>query len=687
MQLSNRKKQILAILIREDAYVTAANISKELSVSRRTILRELASVEEWLNQQGIDLKKVTGKGMCITVDQDVRSELSKQLDHEKVDHTYTPYERQRKILLELLNASQPLKIFYFSHMLGVSEATVSYDLDKIDTWLASYHLNLIRKPGFGIVIEGRESNFRKAIIHLFNEYFDRGELLHLIKDDFIDQNTLYKKTSVKNTLLDVVGYSLLESIEEALKVSNALEAYQLADNAYASLVIHLSLAIKRLNNGENIHFNHQKLEEIKESREFEMGYKIAKAIESTFSIMIPDDEIGYIAMHLQGARLRLTRNNRLEIKVQDYEVIYLIEKLIQEMETITGYILVGNQQLVSGLINHFGPAIARIKQGVEIKNPLLEEMKVRYPLYFNSVSKAVKILEKHLQVLIPDDEIAYLTMHFAAAVESIKKNASSYWKVAIVCSTGIGSSKLLEARIKKQYKNMIIQSVLSSIELKKQDLSEIDLIISTVKVEVNKPIVVVSPLLLEEDMRRVENVLNSLTPLREDKESISKNINFVQKLNELSTITEAALEILNNYFILRVEKPSLDAFSQKAADYICFDCPKDELVDELKLREEKGITWFDEKKGRLLHCQSKVVNQLYFGFVLSNQNDYAAIMVGHSNLNIMTRKLLGHISLNLIENENWLHAVKLGDLEKSYNTLETIVQEYFESFLKGGSHA
>lgn len=84
--------------------------------------------------------------------------------------------------MDLLNAREPRKLFYYSNFLSVSEATISYDLDKIEDWLKAWDLNLLRKPGFGVVIEGREKDFRKAIIHLFNLYFDKGERLYLIQD-------------------------------------------------------------------------------------------------------------------------------------------------------------------------------------------------------------------------------------------------------------------------------------------------------------------------------------------------------------------------------------------------------------------------------------------------------------------------------------------------------------------------
>lgn len=49
-------------------------------------------------------------------------------------------------------------------------------------------------------------------------------------------------------------------------------------------------------------------------------------------------------------------------------------------------------------------------------------MKNRYGPYFNSVKAAIKVVEDALKIDIPEDEIGYLTMHFAAAVESIKRS-------------------------------------------------------------------------------------------------------------------------------------------------------------------------------------------------------------------------------------------------------------------------
>ncbi len=680
-QLSKRKKQMIDVLLKENDFISTTVISNALKVSRRTVLREIGDVEKWLSENGFTLSRITGKGIRLEVTKDKRLELKQLIENEKVLISYTPFERQRKLLLELLNATEPKKIYYFSAMLKVSEATISYDLDKIEEWLTSWHLELVRKPGYGIIVEGRESNFRKAIIFLFNEYFDRGDLLYLIRDEFIDGTNLLKKASIKKTLLDVIGYTMLESIEEIVKEAGVLEEYPFADSAYAALIIHMSLSIKRLSEGGSIHFDRQKLEAIEDSKEYELASKIVDLTSESFGLNIPDDEIGYIAMHIKGSRLRPGRKGQTEIKVHDYEVIYLIELLIKEMESLTGYQLVEDQHLLTGLINHFGPALSRIKQGVEIRNPLMNEMKNRYKTYYDYVSKAVKSIENHINISIPDDEVAYLTMHFTASVESIKKVVASPWKVAIVCSTGIGSSKLLEARVKKQYKNMTVVSVISSSEIGDYKNKGIDLFISTIAIKTSKvPYVVVSPLLLEEDMRRIEQILTTMVPLRQttdDKEAVG----FIDLLTELSYITEASQQLLNHFFIIKSKDNTIEAIMASATRYISMD-QAERLSLDLKIREDKGMTWFDHDNGRLLHCQSDAVSDIHFGFVLTDQEQYAAVMIGHLNLNIATRKLLGQISMNLLDNNKWLQLVKSNDIAGAYGVLEDIIRSYYKSLLQ-----
>ncbi|BDP78748.1 hypothetical protein EfmAA242_29760 [Enterococcus faecium] len=81
-------------------------------------------------------------------------------------------------------------------------------------------------------------------------------------------------------------------------------------------------------------------------------------------------------------------------------------------------------------------------------------------------------------------------------------------KVILVCSSGYGTSKLLEQRINNGFADMVeIEDVLSINELQDRKVTD-ELVISTIPIEnTNFPVIVVSPLMLGADVRKVKQYL------------------------------------------------------------------------------------------------------------------------------------------------------------------------------------
>ncbi len=78
----------------------------------------------------------------------------------------------------------------------------------------------------------------------------------------------------------------------------------------------------------------------------------------------------------------------------------------------------------------------------------------------------------------------------------------------LVCSSGYGTSKLLEQRINNGFADMVeIEDVLSINELQDRKVTD-ELVISTIPIEnTNFPVIVVSPLMLGADVRKVKQYL------------------------------------------------------------------------------------------------------------------------------------------------------------------------------------
>ena len=82
--LSSRADKIIRILARfpRSQPVTAAAISEELGLSRRSVLRELPAAEQWLTGHGFHLIRKPGSGLMLDEPPERRSALLELLGQE-----------------------------------------------------------------------------------------------------------------------------------------------------------------------------------------------------------------------------------------------------------------------------------------------------------------------------------------------------------------------------------------------------------------------------------------------------------------------------------------------------------------------------------------------------------------------------------------------------------------------------
>ncbi len=84
-------------------------------------------------------------------------------------------------------------------------------------------------------------------------------------------------------------------------------------------------------------------------------------------------------------------------------------------------------------------------------NPMTEQIKRDYFLLYMAVEEG---MEKFFPgLLFSDNEIAFIVLHFGSALEIKREEAKI--KALIVCSSGIGSSKMLASRLKKSFRKSV----------------------------------------------------------------------------------------------------------------------------------------------------------------------------------------------------------------------------------------
>ena len=127
----------------------------------------------------------------------------------------------------------------------------------------------------------------------------------------------------------------------------------------------------------------------------------------------------------------------------------------------------------------------------------LREIAKEYPFVVRAVSDSQYLLEDYAKRALSVAEVIYITMHVCAALER-KKNGETGIRVVLVCHGGVGSSKLLAAKLKNRFSFQIV-GVLSAHESQYINSDSVDLIISTIPLA-NPPVAYVQTSLLLTDM-------------------------------------------------------------------------------------------------------------------------------------------------------------------------------------------
>lgn len=694
ISLTSREKKIIAIICKAEEAITVKSIAQKIGVSSRTILRDMKTIEKWFETNGKSLIRKPRVGVVLKATVDERKLLEEKLLDENVYKVYSPDERQTIISAELLQKKQPIKLFYFSNFFDVSTATVSNDLNNIESFFQKFSLCLERKPGYGVRVLGKENDLRRAMIHLLYNNLSLEEINDVLKDKINPS----KYNEIQSKVLTMIDQSTLRVLQDILNtIENTLEL-NLADSAYIGLLVHLSIAIKRIKNKEEIIMDDDFFNELKLLNEFSIAKEISKAIEKSLEIKIPFYEVGYITMHLKGSKLRNGISNS-DIFLRDeilgnYELTKIVQKMLKIVYEKTGYDLVKDETLLIGLVSHLRPAISRIKMNMIIRNPLLDEIKKLYPDVYQLSKNCIEVIEQWGKLEMPDSEIGFIAMHLGAAIEKRKHRKNSVYKIIVACASGIGTSSLLASKLSKNFDNIEIVKSSSARNLqKKEDLTKIDLVISTIEItNLEVPVVVVSPLLLEKDQQKILKIMDSIEVTNETTEKLQAKENkkhdpYYMHFVELNRYI---YEVLNNYFYY----PHFLAQNKKR----CIKAIATRLFSEVKVaksiskilirREKIGSTVIGDMDTMLLHGKSKVINHLYFGVVQLREplyevvydTEYAIknllIMLAPEDISKIGMNLLNYISMSLLEKEALMQAINSRDHQRVYDELSILLNDY-----------
>ncbi|PGS52607.1 BglG family transcription antiterminator [Bacillus sp. AFS041924] len=686
MYISAREREIISLLLENPNGMNVQEIAGNLNVSGRTVQRELKGIESIVSTHNLLLKKVLGSGMYIEGSPEQKNEL--QIAILKSGQEFTQKERQELILCSLLKEPKSIKLSALANDLHVTVATVSNDLNKVEEWLKDFDLDLIRKKGYGIALLGSERKKRKVLGHLIAQQLNEYEFLSVMEDEYETKNSL------SNGLLEIIKLEKLTMIGKMIRDIEQRLPYSLADSAFMTFTIHLSLAIERIIQGELIKMDEVVLEELSITKEFTIADQIVQELEEVFKVKIPTAEKGYITMHLLGARQRQEKNDWF--KESSTEIVVGSKKLINLVSKELEINFEEDQALFEGLITHIEPAIYRIQKKLDANNPLVSQIQEDYPALFKIIQEGLKVAFP--SIVFPNEEVAYLVLHFGSS-QVIYENSKEV-RALVLCSSGIGSSKMLASRIKKEIKEITEIEVSSLANLKNIQFEQYDIILSTVEMPgFSKKYITVNPLLPKEEAEKIREDIkrNSLTTeasrLRklhskklqkqiklETPESIKQNLEVVHQYSEtvlhiLNTFEAIPLLFIPTSSILLLEVCKQANARGLIGDYF-------EVTNQLTEREKKGGLGIPGTSIALYHCRSEYVMQpVFLSFMLHESMvvkamDQSAVKINTlllllAPIELQTGQLevLSTISSTIIEDEESTRIFTSNNYTGIYNKL------------------
>ncbi|WP_152655299.1 BglG family transcription antiterminator [Oceanobacillus sp. CFH 90083] len=623
MYLTSRERHILAFLLAARGQKTVKQVADKLNVSTRTIHRELKKLEDVLAAYQLTISKKSGSGIAIRGDAQKKQQLKDkiaQLDGVELSEE----ERQAILLNTLIQVREPVKLFTLASELNVTIAAISQDLDAMENRIRSFDLELIRKKGYGVEIKGDEVKKRAVLSNLISRHIDLFEFVEKIKAKNKEEKA--KGETISDRLLGLVDPQKLEKVEEQVQEIGRELPYPLADSAYVGLVVHLALAIERLQKGDTIHFDEAYKQEIQEKQEYHIAAKLIEKLGTAFSIDIPEDEIGYITMHLMGAKRRENQSYLLEEASMD--LAHRAKELIRRVGEQLRIDLSANNQFLNDLTTHLKPAIYRIKQQMNIHNPMLAEIKRDYLELFEVIKECTTSVFPDLH--IPDEEIAYIVLHFAATLLQTEKHQNV--RVLVICSTGIGTSKMLATKLERKFPEIELAKHQSIFDLDQAELLEYDVIVSTVLLEnLGQSYVHISPMLTEDEAAKVKAALRKAA-LTRPKSSVKTNKmmegDFLVNLQEMHRYSEVILQVLNRFKLFYLKEHSgyfLEPICQQLQHHGMIDS-QNILLEKLIKREEQGGLGIPGSELALFHTRSDTIHGPgFFIFELPSKEELQAM--------------------------------------------------------------
>lgn len=397
--------------------------------------------------------------------------------------------RQFDIMIRLLNY-ETLSYNKLSDNYFVSRSSISHDFHQVKKFFQLEHAQLCFNNS-GTFFTGTEKQAQRLLKRI---------IVASIKE--------------KNNLV-YINSLLYQQTKEIIQSHNERHNILLLQNYSEDLIITTALLIYRSNNGFHLREDNQSLI-ISDNLSPDIEVLLQQLEKLKYQTFSKDERLYLIQILISNGFIDNPHSNSIEV-ISYPQAEHIISKVADALHLPS---LKYDTKLQKDLTYHLSQLFTRLKIKNTILNPLLNDIKRRYGTLLNLIKYTLSDMLTNTPLLISDDEISFITLHFQAAIERLQVPK----KIVIVCPNGIGFSSYINAKLEKSLPNIHDKLLVSVKELKELDTESIAFVISTVPISnYNKPIVQISQLCTPTDLKRILEAYSTFQ---------------IQQVSQLNSITQ-----------------------------------------------------------------------------------------------------------------------------------------------------
>ncbi|MDX8418137.1 BglG family transcription antiterminator [Absicoccus intestinalis] len=575
--INKRSLEIIELLIDHERYnqpCTLVMLAKQFDVSERTLRYDLDNISNCLKEQGCKPLSYDEHGnICLNnIIKDVERIISKQ---DYYSMKLSREERAFVISYMIARVDEPLTMQNLADSLYVSRSTILHDMNVVKEVLQNFNLKLVSSKK-GLLVKGRESDRRILLLNLFPKIYSNQ--LESVRD------------AEQQEVIEIVQ-TIIQSIEKK-------DSLFFTDESYNGLLTYITILLDESRKDRYVEIDYILRHPSMQLLASEILNTLSKKLNFEYSLT---EE--YLLSDILYNFNYLRRN---DIDDQLIRIQISADNFINAVAKDLNLKIQKDFQFYQNLVDHLQSTFKDILLNPTNNNKLLQKIVIDHSDVVQSVKRNSSMLEEVIHRPITEEEIAYISIHICAAIERSKQRESSL-HVLLVCDSNKSTAQLLLIKLKRYFRFKVVDVIPHHV-VNVYDLSDIDLIITTVPIDKNScETILLHPYLNDEDCILLGEKIDSIQVKKKNK---GKDQTFLHLENIIAnSIARSPLD--KDEIYLNVVKDLQNIFSPELNDQLAL---YNLLRGHIQINV-KAETWEDAVK----KSAEPLLKEGYFNYVYIEQ--------------------------------------------------------------------